>query len=274
MHNPRLQRKLRDAGNWLPAPVSSLARRIVKATVLNPSLNRGILKLNSHLPPAIASSLHAMMGYSTDQDHRWPHFEMAFSECVSRTSAGAAPGDYLEFGVYQGKSMIKAYQLAQRYGFKDMRLFAFDSFEGYPTADGPFQQGNFQASQSWFEESLRTVGVNMRRVVIVPGLFGDSLTPSVKADHKLVNASLINFDCDLYEAARDALEFITDLVHPGSVIIFSNWHAHEKFIGTEQSKQKGYQRAFGEWSMSHCFTDFSDSDTIKTFLMTIPPASH
>ena len=40
------------------------------------------------------------------------------------------PGDYLEFGVYEGTTFAHAYKWMSPY-FKKMRFIAFDSFKGY-----------------------------------------------------------------------------------------------------------------------------------------------
>ena len=48
------------------------------------------------------------------------------------------PGDYLEFGLWRGKTFSYAYRMMHRYRRGDMKLWGFDSFQGLPdTGDHP-----------------------------------------------------------------------------------------------------------------------------------------
>jgi hypothetical protein len=81
----------------------------------------------------------------------------------------------------------------------------------------------------------------MARVVTVPGLYDQSLVPAVKERHQLRRAALIMIDCNLYESTALILDFITDLVGQGTIIIFHNWF---RFKG---DPRRGEQRACAEW---------------------------
>ena len=48
-------------------------------------------------------------------------------------------------------------------------------------------------------------------------------------------------DCDLYESTVPVLDFITDIVGQGTIIIFDDWY---RFKG---STEHGEQRACKEW---------------------------
>ena len=48
-------------------------------------------------------------------------------------------------------------------------------------------------------------------------------------------------DCDLYESACSVLNFLSDLVRDGTVLIFDDWHVYRG------NSLKGEQRAFNEW---------------------------
>jgi len=81
----------------------------------------------------------------------------------------------------------------------------------------------------------------MNDVVIVPGWYKDTLNDETKKKLNIKKASIIYIDCDLYESTVPVLNFITDYVSNGTIIIFDDWHA---FHG---DPDLGEQRAFREW---------------------------
>ena len=197
-------------------------------------------------------------------DPRLVHFEKAFETLRSSSTEG----DYLEFGVYQGSSFIMASRLARKYRNDTMRFFAFDSFEGLPGSEGSaFQLGEFRCSRTMFSKIVEKGGVDMERVRIVEGLYSDSLTDAVKKDHDLTRASIVHVDCDLYSSTKEVLGFVEDLLYPGSVIIFDDWHAFEGNSNSEESERFGERRAFQEWPLNHCFEELYDSIHGKVFFM-------
>ncbi len=171
-------------------------------------------------------------------------------------------GDYLEFGVYQGRSMAAAYHAFmynrkillnrgydspeyRRWKDNPPRFFAFDSFEGLPGGPGErdidFHTGAYQCSEDRFKAYLVRSGVDVKDVVTVPGFYDYSLTDKTKARHGLRKAAVIMIDCDLYESTVPVLDFITDLVGQGTIIVFHDWF---RFRG---SPLHGEQRACREW---------------------------
>ncbi len=185
----------------------------------------------------------------------------------------AVPGDYLEFGVFRGSSFVAAYKTLEHcrqdwtskkrnelaYSDKtradgnklvqknDLRYFAFDSFDGLPEIKGidqssaRFSRGRYDCGQDVFVSVLKKNGVDLSKVVLVPGWFDQSLTAEVKKRHNLRAASVVMIDCDLYESTKPVLEFITDLLVDGTILIFDDWFS---FKG---DPDKGEQRATREW---------------------------
>lgn len=175
------------------------------------------------------------------------------------------PGDYFEFGVFQGKSFSQMYKLLERAWqgyrgnesflghqtdeafFARKRFFAFDSFEGLPVSHandtpGHFHyEGTYSASQAQFMEHIKREGIDMSRVVVVPGWFDRSLTPETKSQNDLSAAALVFIDCDLYESTVPVLNFITDLIQDGTVIVVDDYFRYRGH------PEKGIQRAMNEW---------------------------
>ena len=174
--------------------------------------------------------------------------EHALDNVMRFASASAMEGDYLEFGVYEGGTFAAAYHLAQRYGLRSMRFFAFDSFQGLPSPSGidatpyqQFQQGQYALDLASFNRSLRRHGVPQARIRIVPGWYDETLNETTRVLLGISTAAVVWIDCDLYRSAVPALRFVTPLVTPGTIIVFDDWYA---FRGDPRC---GEQRAFREW---------------------------
>lgn len=160
-------------------------------------------------------------------------------------------GDYLEFGVWKGRSFSRAYNIWKHLFFnkgelKSMRFYAFDSFEGLPEiknkdASGEFSTGQYLCTEEDFKKNVVKTGVDLNRVEIVKGWFNEVLNEETKKKLPLKHAVIVFIDCDLYESTVPVLDFITDYLIDGSVLIFDDWFC---FKG---SPEKGEQKAFYEW---------------------------
>jgi hypothetical protein len=171
-------------------------------------------------------------------------------------------GDYLEFGVYKGASFATAFKAIERnraiveravahtpemkrWLAARPRYFAFDGFEGLPSGEAArqadYHPGAYACSEADFRRNIAAAGVDMSRVVTVPGFFDQSLVPEVKQRHGLRQAAMIFIDCDLYESTVPVLDFVTDLVGQGTIVVFQDWF---RFKG---SPLHGEQRACREW---------------------------
>lgn len=141
-------------------------------------------------------------------------------------------GDYLEFGVWQGRSFILALKAARKFfdphGRPAPRFFAFDSFQGLPKphtqqdATAVFAEGEYRAAQDVFARNIRGAARGWQ-VITVPGFFEQSLTPALLAQHQLRSAAFVHIDCDLYESTLQALRFATPILQTGSVVLFDDW---------------------------------------------------
>src|SRR4051794_20620228 len=57
------------------------------------------------------------------------------SQAFSFKFINRVPGDYFEFGVWYGESLLIAHRMKRRYRFDEMKLWGFDSFSGLPDID-------------------------------------------------------------------------------------------------------------------------------------------
>jgi O-methyltransferase len=169
---------------------------------------------------------------------------------LTKAFAVAPPGDYYEFGVYRGGSMVAATRAAKA---SPRRFFGFDSFRGLPKPEGidkeekALVEGSFACSKEEVENYLRGHDVDMARVTMVDGTY-DQLTEEHKADLSMGPAGVVLIDCDLYASAVQALSFVRSLLKDGTVVLFDDWNLY----GARDDR--GERRAFaeflasGEWS--------------------------
>lgn len=164
----------------------------------------------------------------------------------------ALEGDYLEFGVFRGHTFAGAFHTAKRYGLDGIQFYAFDSFCGLPPSLGVdaagfqhFEEGDFACSQQAFLDNLRRENVDLARVTAVPGWFHEVLTGELKRQLPLKRAAIVWVDCDLYESTVPVLDFITDYLQHGTVLIFDDWFCYRA------DPNRGEQRAWSEWLAAH-----------------------
>jgi O-methyltransferase len=152
------------------------------------------------------------------------------------------PGDYAEFGVWQGRTFVEAWRVGGRAG-TPRRYFAYDSFEGLPPAKGVDDTGRWETSEfshprDAFEARLRRARVPAREVEIVKGFFDATLKPSVIEPSQVAVAWI---DCDLYASTVPVLEFLADRLSQGAILLFDDWFC---FKG---DPEVGEQKACAEW---------------------------
>ena len=175
-------------------------------------------------------------------------------------------GDYLEFGVYKGNTLLrtdywmkihwqeylnifKDHQIDTKYNndyLLEKRFFAFDSFQGLPASnskDTPlhFSEGAYKSSYSRFTNNLQNNLFDMSKLITVKGWFSDTLNNKTKTKFNLSKASIIFIDCDLYESALPVFDFINSLIHDGTVLIIDD------FFRYKGHPCKGIQSLYNCW---------------------------
>lgn len=158
-------------------------------------------------------------------------------------------GDYMEFGVFQGTTFTYAYQ-HMAHLFQRMKFVAFDSFEGLPEPTGVdlvqgytsgFHAGQFRCDEECFRANLALANVDLARCSIIKGWFSDSLEQGNPALDSLQLCASAWIDCDLYESTTHVLQFLTDRLTLGSVLLFDDWRCFKNLPNF------GQQRACDEW---------------------------
>jgi hypothetical protein len=171
----------------------------------------------------------------------------ALDRAFAHTSVNGVAGDYLEFGVFKGASLLHAQKLSGTLNLDQMRFIGFDSFQGLPPVPGQQQDVFYEGQYSCGEAQVRTWlsqhGADWTRLMLVPGFFDQSLTTEKKAGLGLTKCAVAMLDCDIYSSTKVALEWIDDVIAPGSIVIFDDWYAYGD---DERSWLDGQRRAMKE----------------------------
>lgn len=172
-------------------------------------------------------------------------------EVLVRSSTNDPVGDYLEFGVYVGTSLLCMHRASRAAGLPSLRLFGFDSFQGLPEEttlerDLGFKPGWFRAEHEVVREHLTRSGIDWDRTFLVPGWYEETLRPELAKQLGIENAGIVMIDCDIYSSARKALAFCAPLIHTRAVIFFDDWPGDGP-----DARHLGERRAFEEFLAEH-----------------------
>jgi hypothetical protein len=169
-------------------------------------------------------------------------------------------GDYWEFGVYKGDSMLISSKQHQKFKFwnesqlksnepwrvklaKDYlayepKFIGFDTFFGLPAnneKNSNFDEGNFASSLESVKSKLEKV-INKNSLKLVQGDF-----TKLQYYPSSLPIAILYIDSDLYESALAALKLSEPYLQIGSVILFDEFH------GFNSDDSKGERRALSEF---------------------------
>jgi len=143
---------------------------------------------------------------------------------------GSYLGAYVEFGVYNGSSLLCMLEALARAGNDTMKLYGFDSFEGLPPTaasedGGVWQPGQFACPRPVAEQRLVAAGARLDRITLIEGWYRDTLAEGDV--YGIERASLVMVDSDTYSSAQQALRFVAPLLTNPCVLIFDDWRLND-----------------------------------------------
>lgn len=179
-------------------------------------------------------------------------------------------GDYYEFGVWKGQTLVASYLNLIEYSKKRIRnsleigqnlnadnirklialetnFHAFDSFQGLPiltkedSYSNDFFEGQFAANEKVIENLAQAYNMPLERLIIHKGWFSKTCNIEYLNKFKFKKASIIWLDCDLYSSAKECFKLITYLIQDGTILILDDWFSNKG------SPLFGVQKAFYEW---------------------------
>ena len=165
------------------------------------------------------------------------------------TAVDNTPGDYLEFGVFQGSSFCHSVRCVKKYArfnsdMLDTKFYGFDSFGGFGDLSQEEQHSFFVDDN--FTTSLESTEKRVRKVAgdlffrLVPGFFETSLAEG-PGQFGIQKAKIIMIDCDTYSAASTALDFCRPIVQQGTIFVLDDYFYYRG------NQENGEMRAFSEF---------------------------
>lgn len=143
-------------------------------------------------------------------------------------------GLYLEFGVFEGKSINVIANIVE-----PKKVYGFDSFKGLPEdwnrGDTIYKKGHFSLNE------LPKVNYNVN---LVEGFYEDSL--AVWKEKYKDDISFIHIDVDLYSSTKTILNELDKQIKPGTIICFDEY-CDWTSSGIYDAWEEGEYKAFNEW---------------------------
>lgn len=130
---------------------------------------------------------------------------------VARAKVTGQKPLYLEFGVFEGRSMR---WWSQHLPHTEARLIGFDSFEGLP------QDWRPGLGAGHFDVGGEPPKIDDHRISFVVGWFDDSLPKFEIPEHDQL---IINVDCDVYSSAATVLSWAEPFLKAGTLIYFDEF---------------------------------------------------
>jgi hypothetical protein len=151
------------------------------------------------------------------------------SEC-ERTIREGVPGDFMEAGVWRGGAAMMMRAVLRAYGIADRRVFAADSFAGFPTPaqDSPdfgfelIGHPDFAVPLHEVKAAFARYGLLDEQVVFLEGLFRDTLPNAPVAA-----LAVLRLDGDMYESTRDGLAALYYKLSPRGTLIVDDYFLFE-----------------------------------------------
>jgi hypothetical protein len=140
---------------------------------------------------------------------------------------------YYEFGLFKGFSFWFAEQISRDYRGRGFCFYGFDSFEGLPKSEVDIDpvywtEGNYAASLEFVTAKLKEHGTDLQKVKLYKGWFSKALFSGLRQSEKFLPVSICVIDSDMYESCVEVLNFIKDLLVPGSILLFDDFNAFNK----------------------------------------------
>lgn len=128
-------------------------------------------------------------------------------------------GDYIEFGIFKGKSLFHSFSVAKKNKITDSRIFwGLDSFEGFPVENHSFYKSkNFKVS---YEKVLKQLK-KYENIKIEKGYFSEVLNKDNVSEINKIAFAFV--DCDIYESTLDVFNFLKKRMTNGGFIMIDDY---------------------------------------------------
>lgn len=176
------------------------------------------------LKTTVLSSFFILIG--RNQIHQISKFKQIYN-IWSNIYLDNLEGDYIEFGIFRGKSLLHSFKTYKSIFKKgNVKFHGLDSFDGFPVENHDFYTNiNFQSSNLKVERFFSKYS----QIKIHSGFFNETLKASELQDSKF---SFAFIDCDIYESANDAFLFLKSRMVNGGFIMIDDLTSIDKNSNT------------------------------------------
>lgn len=142
----------------------------------------------------------------------------------SNISLDDIKGDYIEFGIFKGKSLYHSVKTAKKLNlYNNIKFWGLDSFSGFPVENHNFYtKENFKSSQKKVEKDF----LKFENVNIISGFFNETINREPLASLDMVSFAFV--DCDIYESADNAFMFLSKKMQKGGFIMIDDFTSIDK----------------------------------------------
>ena len=127
-------------------------------------------------------------------------------------------GDYIEFGIFKGKSLYHSIKVAKKLKlYNDITFWGLDSFKGFLLKIIIFTHLKILSLQ---KKLLKSFFKN-KKTKIIEGFFDQSLNNEQLIDIK--NISFAFVDCDIYESAEEVFQYLNKRISKGGFIMIDDF---------------------------------------------------
>lgn len=156
---------------------------------------------------------------------------------------------FLEFGVFQGNSLLEYYSAYNQSNIQPM-FYGFDAFKGLPEekldSHSPWKTGDFDLGGH-----INPALLNKDGIELVVGWFNETLNDETAKKFGDKKAGLVHIDCDIYTSTLEVLEFLVKhkLLVDGTLVVYDDWGAWKQALLTED---RAYDLAEGRAHKEIC----------------------
>ncbi len=141
------------------------------------------------------------------------------------------PGDYVEFGMYEGTSFIGAFECHMRTRLPQTAARAFwgyDSFSGFKYSSDAdkhpfFREGEFTSSYQKTRDRIARHFRDRAKWTVTPGYVENTIGGRTALEFGIDKVAIAFIDVDLGKPACVALDFLRPALQPGSIIILDDY---------------------------------------------------
>ena len=201
------------------------------------------MNLVLHLKTYLLSLITTM--YSPTNMHNKLKFKQIY-EILYAIKQDNIEGDYIEFGIFKGKSLYHVWRCINKLNLKNMNLYGLDSFEGFPVENHElYTKENFKTSY----DNVNKFFSNKNKVNVVKGFFQNSIKTSKMQE--ISNVSFAFIDCDIYESSIPIFQYLEERVSLGGFIMiddFTSIDANQNSIYKAWKENKYFENNFVYYS--------------------------